>query len=96
MLKNADMPAMPMPTTERGQVWTAQDLGGGFAEQCRPAFGLTKREALIQSLSTRTDLVPTFYTDKSMTNRELSFWAEKIGMMADALLAEMGRNDERK
>lgn len=44
MLKNSDMPAMPMPPSTDGGQWTAQDLGGGYAEQCRPAFGLTKRE----------------------------------------------------
>lgn len=45
MLKNSDMPAMPMPTSANGYQWTAQDLlHGGYAEQCRPAFGLTKRE----------------------------------------------------
>lgn len=44
-MKNADMPAMPMPTSADGRQWTAQDLlDGGYAEQCRPAFGLTKRE----------------------------------------------------
>ncbi|MGL4518028.1 MAG: hypothetical protein ACRCUH_15215 [Shewanella sp.] len=43
-MKNADMPAMPMHPSADGGQWTAQDLGGGYAEQCRPAFGLTKRE----------------------------------------------------
>lgn len=44
MLKNSDMPAMPAPATHGCGPWTAQDLGNGYAEQCRPAFGLTKRE----------------------------------------------------
>lgn len=49
MMKNADMPAMPMPPSADGGQLTAQDLGGGYAEQCRPAFGLTKREDFAKS-----------------------------------------------
>lgn len=43
-MKNGDMPAMPMPLGADGRIWTASDLDNGYAEQCRPAFGLTKRE----------------------------------------------------
>lgn len=42
-MNNADMPAMPMgPSGTRGQ-FSASDLEG-WAQQCRPAFGVTKRE----------------------------------------------------
>ena len=41
-MKNGDMPAMPLGAD--GRIWTASDLDNGYAEQCRPAFGLTKRE----------------------------------------------------
>ena len=43
-MKNGDMPAMPVSLGADGRPWTANDLGNGYAEQCRPAFGLTKRE----------------------------------------------------
>lgn len=43
-MKNGDMPAMPMPLSADGRLWLARDLGDGYAQQCRPAFGLTKRE----------------------------------------------------
>lgn len=43
-MKNADMPAMPMHPNSNNQQWEARDLLNGYAEQCRPAFGLTKRE----------------------------------------------------
>lgn len=43
-MKNADMPAMPMGQADNGGCWLKRDLDGGYAEQCKPAFGLTKRE----------------------------------------------------
>lgn len=43
-MKNGDMPAMPMPLGADGRPWTANGLDNGYAEQCRPVFGLTKRE----------------------------------------------------
>ena len=43
-MKNSDMPAMPMGRTNSGGYWLKSDLGDGYAEQCKPAFGLTKRE----------------------------------------------------
>ena len=43
-IKNGDMPSQPMGNSANGSVWTASDLGNGYAEQCKPAFGLTKRE----------------------------------------------------
>ncbi len=48
-IKNSDMPAMPMGKGADGRQWLADDLSNGFTEQCRPAFGLTKREAFFQS-----------------------------------------------
>lgn len=43
-MKNSDMPAMPMGQADNGGYWLKRDLDGGYAEQCKPAFGLTKRE----------------------------------------------------
>lgn len=43
-MKNSDMPAMPMGRTNSGGYWLKSDLDDGYAEQCKPAFGLTKRE----------------------------------------------------
>ena len=43
-MKNSDMPAMPMGRTNGGGYWLKSDLGDGYAEQSKPAFGLTKRE----------------------------------------------------
>ena len=43
-MKNSDMPAMPMGRTNSGGYWLKRDLDDGYAEQCKPAFGLTKRE----------------------------------------------------
>lgn len=44
MMKNGDMPAMPMGKSATGSYWQKSDLDDGYANQCRPAFGLTKRE----------------------------------------------------
>lgn len=41
-MKNADMPAMPMGQADNGGYWLKSDLDGGYSEQCKPAFGLTK------------------------------------------------------
>lgn len=43
-MKNSDMPAMPMGKTNIGGYRLKSDLDDGYAEQCKPAFGLTKRE----------------------------------------------------
>lgn len=43
-MKNSDMPAMPMGQADNGGYWLKSDLDDGYAEQCKPAFGLTKRE----------------------------------------------------
>ena len=44
MMKNGDMPAMPMGKSAAGRYWQKSDLDDGYANQCKPAFGLTKRE----------------------------------------------------
>lgn len=44
-MNNGDMPAMPMGRSADGRQFTQNDLAeGNYAEQCKPAFGLTKRE----------------------------------------------------
>ena len=43
-MKNGDMPAMPMGKGADGRYWLQNDLDCGYTKQCKPAFGLTKRE----------------------------------------------------
>ena len=80
-MKNADMPAMPMGKSARGSYWTAGDLGDGYAEQCKPAFGLTKREMF--AMHCIAQLLPSL---RSHSPRECAKLAIEF---ADALLAEL-------
>lgn len=89
MLKNADMPAMPMPPSADGGQWTAQDLGGGYAEQCRPAFGLTKREML--AMAAMQGML-----SHSGCSAHPETIADRVIGYADALLAELEKKDDRK
>ncbi len=91
MMKNADMPAMPMPPSADGGQWTAQDLGGGYAEQCRPAFGLTKREdftkAAMQGLLSSMNLAEIHSASTSDVCAIVNLSIE----MADALLEALDK-----
>lgn len=78
---NADMPAMPMGRGADGKQFTANDLGNGYAEQCRPAFGLTKRE-YFASLAMSSAAAPCRLDD----HHGRAAWAIAE---ADALLAEL-------
>ena len=81
-MKNADMPAMPMGKSARGSYWTAGDLWDGYDEQCKPAFGLTKREmfamAAMQGLCAH-----------SGDYHEFSHLASDAVNYADSVLAEL-------
>ena len=81
-MKNGDMPAMPMGKTNIGSYWKKSDLDDGYAEQCKPAFGLTKREMFamhfMSASRSRNSTYPS-WKDMAMDSIE----------MADALLAEL-------
>ena len=83
-MKNSDKPAMPFQEVT--------GITGGMITRFENHKGMTKRESIIQSLATRTDFAPEFYTDLSITNHELKIWARKMSMMADALIVEMDRD----
>jgi hypothetical protein len=82
-MKNADMPAMPMPLSANGSVWTADDLGNGYAEQFRPAFGLTKREHFAGLLAQGIAI------DMLSRGESKEFIAQEAISLADALLAAL-------
>lgn len=75
-MKNGDMPAMPMPLGADGRIWTASDLDNGYAEQCRPAFGLTKREMFAMHIM----------AGMAHGYNEWKYMAEDAVAQADALL----------
>lgn len=75
-MKNGDMPAMPMPLGADGRPWTANDLGNGYAEQCRPVFGLTKREMFAMHIM----------AGMAHGYNEWKYMAEDAVAQADALL----------
>ena len=81
-MKNSDMPAMPMGKTNSGGYWLKSDLDDGYAEQCKPAFGLTKREmfavAAMQGIPSNSN---DRYTYEQLAGHAVT--------QADALLSEL-------
>jgi hypothetical protein len=80
-MKNADMPAMPMGKTNSGGYWLKSDLDDGYAEQCNPAFGLTKREMFAMHMMSSCRVGRNYSSWNDMAK-------DAIGM-ADALLSEL-------
>ena len=83
------MPAMPMGKTNSGGYWTKRDLDDGYAEQCKPAFGLTKREMFAMAAMQGICSNP----DDRYTYEQLAGHAVKH---ADALLAELEKTNEKQ
>jgi hypothetical protein len=83
-IKNGDMPANCVGLTESGP-WTAHDLGNGYSEQCRPAFGLTKREMVAMHVLANISTVGSY-------GEYVKTKCKAAVEYADALLAELGEN----
>ncbi len=85
--KNADMPAMPMGKSHTGAYFTAHDLGDGYVEQCKPAFGLTKREEFAKTAMIGLLSNPSMID--SVTNVSIDFIVDASILIADKILTDL-------
>lgn len=84
-MKNANMPAAPMGKGADERYFCANDLGDGWSEQCKPAFGFTKREAAALKAMQGILSNPNYSYDGFGSMSKIAVEA------ADALLAELDK-----
>lgn len=91
-IKNGDMPAIPLPLANNGSPLMASDLGNGYAEKFRPAFGVTKREQFA-AMAMQGILSNRYYSDfcGGEPGSDKGCWLVAVRALkhADALLKEL-------